>query len=404
MDAKRDIQPGAKAVSFMRARLSLGEVFYNFCIATANYRTVFLQSLGVSAGRIGVLTSVFSIANIIAPPIWGAISDKMRSARRCFIICLALSAVCMALVYACTSALTNPYWGVITCLCISCLFTVPANNMMEIWLAQIDNLKIGISYGSIRMWASLGFAFMGVMCALILKALPVSYMFLLYFVFAIPAILLALSVPEMGAERVKQRRVRFRDMRFESILNYYIVAFMAFSAIHTVALNWKHTYFIYLLNDYGYEGAAFGLFMGVTAVCEVPGLLVSRKIIARLGVIKPLFACLFATMLETLLYALGASIYYVVVGQILKGLAMGLQLACQIQYIYRRAPKGLETTAQAMIGATGALVAIISSAFGGYALQALGVRQFYLVLAGIELLSIAVFAGFIVRGKRAFDN
>lgn len=64
--------------SAIRLRLSLAEILYNACIASDGYRTVFLQSLGVSVGRIGIISSLSTIANIIAPPIWGAISDKIR--------------------------------------------------------------------------------------------------------------------------------------------------------------------------------------------------------------------------------------------------------------------------------------------------------------------------------------
>lgn len=88
-------KPDASPVS-IRFRLSLAEVLYNACIASDSYRTVFLQSLGVSVGRIGIISSLSTIANIVAPPIWGAISDKIRSPRICFVLCLGLSALLMA--------------------------------------------------------------------------------------------------------------------------------------------------------------------------------------------------------------------------------------------------------------------------------------------------------------------
>ena len=382
----------------IRLRLSLAEVLYNACIASDGYRTVFLQSLGVSVGRIGIISSLSTVANIVAPPIWGAISDKIRSPRICFALCLSFAALLLAAVPFVSQVGAPLYLAMIVCLSLSSLFTGPANTMMEMWLVRVDNSGIGISYGSVRLWASIGYALMGIIYSRLLAVWPVSSVYLLYFLFALPAILLALSLPDPGAaDKVKAAKIRFRDMPFKRIFNYWIVIYLLYSLINTIPGNWKTTYFVYMLNDYGYSSISFGIFMFLSAACEVPALIISKRFIARFGLIKTMFFCIGASIVETLFYAFGTSIVHVYIGQIIKGVSLGMTMACQIQLIYRLSHKGLETTTQALIGSVGSVATIVVAAFGGYALEAMGLRPFFGLISLLQVLAGGVlFVGLAV--------
>ena len=383
----------------IRFRLSLAEVLYNACIASDSYRTVFLQSLGVSVGRIGIISSLSTIANIVAPPIWGAISDKIRSPRICFALCLSLSALLLAAVPFVSQIGAPLYILMITCLAMASLFTGPANNMIELWLVRVDNSGIGISYGSIRLWASIGYAVMGIIYTKLLENAPISTVYLLYFLFAVPAVLLALSLPDPGAiEKAKAPKIRFRDMPFRRICNYWIVVYLLHTVVNTVPSNWKITYFVYMLNDYGYSSISFGIFMFLSAICEVPALIISKKVIARFGLIRTMFFCIAASIVETLFYAFGTSIVHVYIGQIIKGVSLGMSMACSIQLIYRLAHKGLETTTQALIGSIGSIVTIVVAAFGGYALEAMGLRPFFGLISVLQVIAGGVLLAGILIG------
>ena len=147
--------------------------------------------------------------------------------------------------------------------------------------------------------------------------------------------------------------------------------------------------FIYILNDYGLGSAALGIFMAVAACCEMPTLVFSRRVIDRFGLVKPMAFCLLAQVLESLLYSLGHSVGFIVAGQIIKGLAAGLFMACQIQYIFQIAPKGLEGTTQTVVASVNSVVSIIAMSLSGFLLETVGARSFYLLIGSIELLAIA---------------
>ncbi len=383
----------AHRVHPIQFQLSIVEILYNACIASGNFQTAFLQSLGVSAAQIGIISSLTTATNIVAPPVWGVVSDKIRSTRKCFILCLAIAAVLMVFVPAVAKVSAPTYTWLIALFVFATLFTGPANTMMEMWLVQVNNSKLRIPYGSIRMWASIGFAVMGLIYVPYLQKHSLENVYYLYAIFAIPAILLAFRVPKTENETTggKQQRIRLRDMPFKKLLTFWIVSYIIYSMISQVPGNWKFTYFMYLLEDYGFDASVFAAFMGISAFLEVPTLMVSQKIINKFGLVKPLIVCLLATAVEIALYAFGTTLTHLVIGQVVKGLAAGLTMACQIQYVNRQAPEGLGVTTQALISSISSIAGIVISLAGGFVMEAMGVRPFYTMLIFLHLFSMAVF-------------
>lgn len=377
--------------SSLKKRLILTEVFYNLCIASGNFRTVLLQTLHLSAGQIGIVSSLCSVSNIVAPPVWGAVSDRIQSVSKCFILCLALSAVTMGLIPVSALLPAQASIVILLLLVLSSLFTGPANNMMELWLVQVNNSGRGISYGSIRKWASFAFAAMGAVYYFILTKTEVYTAYILYFVFSVPAILIAFSIVSvpLKADVSSRPRTRFRDMPFGAIFSLPVLIYTVFSSFTGIAESAKNTYFVFILNDYGLGSAALGVFMAVSALCEMPTLIFSRLLIDRFGLVKPMVFCILSRILESALYALGHTIVFIVIAQIIKGLAAGLLMACQIQYIYKISPKGLEATTQTVVASVCSVVSIAAMSFSGFLLDTIGARSFYLLAAGIDGFAVA---------------
>ena len=378
----------------LRLRMALTEIFYNFCFASQNYRTVFLQELGFTAGRIGLISSLSSVIGIFASPVCGVISDKIRSVKLTFIMCLSLSAVCMVFVpVAVETGNGGSYFGVSAILVLSALFTGPAMDMMENWLVQIDLRYREVSYGSIRIWASLAFAAMSLIYVPVLKHIKTSYVYLFYFLFALPAIGIALSVPSFGGTGTRSKQ-RLRDMPFKKVINKAFIVFLIFSVLHNIPSNWKNTYFIYILNLCGYDSKLFGLFMCISACFEVPALLMSRRVVQRFGPVKPMIICFLMIVIEEALYASAHSLAPIIIAQFFKGASAGMIYACQIQYIYSISPDGLHTTAHTLVSSVNSIVSIAASAAGGFLLDAMGTRTFFVVIAIMEAVAVAYFAFF----------
>ena len=145
-------------------RFTVLQFVYWFVMAIGNYQTVYLQSRGYTATTIGLINAVLSAVTIMATPVWGMISDRIRSIRRVFLLTLIVGSVLFAFIPAIIGlpVLSAPL--MLVYLSLVYFFRNPANAMMDNWLVRYSNQK-GVDYGSIRSFGSLGYAICGVLIA-----------------------------------------------------------------------------------------------------------------------------------------------------------------------------------------------------------------------------------------------
>ncbi len=65
----------------IQAQLSITELIYNGCFAAANFLSVFLESIGITAGQMGLITAFVNGISIVSQPVWGIVSDRIRSVK-----------------------------------------------------------------------------------------------------------------------------------------------------------------------------------------------------------------------------------------------------------------------------------------------------------------------------------
>lgn len=302
MIKREDVAMNRRSV---RARLSLAEFTYNGCFASANYLPVFLQAIGLSAGQIGLVTSMTNVMNIASQPVWGVISDKTRSVRRCFIWSICLSALCVIGIPALSEGALWHRGLMLAMLVALYFFLTPANMLMEMWLVRVnDNPALNISYGSVRLWASLGFALINLAYVPVLERLPVASIYYFYIGFAALCVAAAAWVPaESEGAYVARPRQRLRDMPFKRILNYWVLSYMVFEILFQIPFAWHGTYMVYALNSFGVPSERYGAFLFVSGVFEIPVLLCVRRFIRRFGLAWPIFICAVMLMAEYAFYA-----------------------------------------------------------------------------------------------------
>lgn len=376
----------------LRTRLCITEVLYNCAIALNSFLTVFLQQLGVTPGTLGIINAVNSVSGVVAPPIWGIVADKVRSCKKIFILCLLATALILFAVPIAARAPGAPIVLVTIVIVVSKFFDGPANNMMESWIVQVANHSCRtISYGSIRLWASIGYAATGLALSPLLKHIDVSLTYYLYALFAVPAVFLARTVPDMKTLK-KQKQPRLRDMPFKKLADYWFVSFICFFILFNLPTMWATQFFPFLVADHGGGASAIAAFMAVRAFSEVPTLSLSRQIIARHGLIVPFFAVAALYICEQTIYAFSTQLWQLYLAQSLHGMAAGLMMSCRMQYIHQLAPEGLEATAQTLAISLNTLASILFSIAGGFILEALGTQTFYLVIDVMLIFSALIFA------------
>ncbi len=386
----------------IQAQLSLTELIYNGCFAAANFLSVFLESIGITAGQMGLITAFVNGISIVSQPAWGIVSDRIQSVKKCFMLCMAGVAVCSLTLPSLSQG--NGLWRLVMIgmLMVMYFFFHPSNMMMELWLVRVnDHPKLKIPYGSVRSWASIGYALFSLAFVPILQAAPVRNIYYFFAGFAAFSILLASRVPaESEGTKRKQERQRLRDMPFRSMLNYWIIGHIIFEILYQIPFSWRVTYMIYAVKEFGLDSSVYGALMFAAGICEVPMLLLIKRISHRTGWAWLLLISALILTAEYSLYAAGHSVFILFAAQLLRGFSYALYVASRYQYLHRLAPEGLEASTQALVNSVSAVVNFIAAAAGGFLLEACGTRSFFALLCGMQLISCVFFAGLHAVGGK----
>lgn len=127
------------------------------------YLPLYLQSKGYSASEIGLLMMIGPFISIFAQPFWGYVSDRFNSMRNIVFLLWSLS-----LLGSLGLFLTKGFGLTLGFILMLYFFLLPS-------IPLIDNLVVkstaqrGMSYGSVRLWGSIGFSGVALISGLLLE-------------------------------------------------------------------------------------------------------------------------------------------------------------------------------------------------------------------------------------------
>ena len=382
-------------------RFTVLQFVYWFVMAIGNYQTVYLQSRGYTATTIGLINAVLSAVTIMATPVWGMNSDRIRSIRRVFLLTLIVGSVLFAFIPAIIGlpVLSAPL--MLVYLSLVYFFRNPANAMMDNWLVRYSNQK-GVDYGSIRSFGSLGYAICGVLIAGAVSSFGTAWTFPVCS--AMMALVVAMSLRTDDAKPVAPATGAPAREAFNPLTlfkNYYFTTFLAFSLLLYIVINSAAAFLPYLLEEVGVSSIRYGLITAYMATLEIPMLLAARPLRRR----APLFALCIASgfcyaaaclLLGTCAHSLGM----IVAIETLSGVGSGLLIASAANYIYTLTPENLKATGQSIFVAVTALSGIAGNLIGGAVVDALSAPQLYCIMGVTGLISALFLLGTIVIGAR----
>ncbi len=372
-------------------RFGAAEFTYWFSLAAANYLTVFMDALGYSPAQVSLVTSINSGVGIVSTPLWGTISDKIRSPRKTLIICL----ICFALTYALVPLASGVFvFG------LSLMFIViPLSQFFRAptW-PLIDNLVIngcrqtGIKYGPVRSLGSISFVIMNLTLGSIImekNAWATFYVLGATMLLAILAVYSLKIVPEAAASA---KPLKFKEMPFGKLFkNPYFIAYIIFSIIQFIPQMSMFTFQPYLVKAVGADMAYIGYIQAYRAIFEVPTLLLSHKLQKRMSFKTMVVIAGALNAAQAILCGFVGTFGELIAITTLAGIASGFTQAGTVNYVFTIAPKELRATAQTVAGATQSVAGIIGGILGGVFVEALGIKSFYVVTGFIMIFAITFF-------------
>jgi PPP family 3-phenylpropionic acid transporter len=369
---------------------SLEFFFWIMCAAYYPFVVVYLSSKGYNNTTIGMIMAVNSFVLVFAQPFWGMVSDWLQSVKKVFIILLTVSA-CIYL----SVPLYNSAFIIGIVLAVLTFFESSMAPLLDSWVVQGTKSEESISYGSVRLWGSIGFAIMVYIFGKMTNIFSINILFPSYAIFAVLTILICIKI-KTDKPVVS---VSFAHLKVGKLFkNYYYIVFLIFATVLFIPHRSAFIFMPKLIEELGGSKVELGIAYSVMALCEAPIFLFSKYLTQKF---KPVQMILLSTIFFTirqLLFSIATAPIHAILIQSLQGPSFALFLAGTVYYIDSHAPQELKAFAQTFASAIFAGIGgIIASYGGGWVIDNLGLVKMYqlgiiisIVISIIFILSFPV--------------
>ncbi|MBK8984958.1 MAG: MFS transporter [Chloroflexi bacterium] len=375
------------------APASLGSLFYwfywSFVAVYDPFLNVYLSDTrGLSGLEVGILAVFNPLAALILGPFLSALADRRGWRLRLLQISLIGWIVALLLL-----RWPQSFFGFFPVMALLAIFRSPTSPIGDGLVAEMA-VTHHLSFGAMRLWGSLGFALVSIICGLAWQQLGYAPMFWVAAATAVPCVLLIMYLEEKPVGDRQPAGSAWLLLREPGLLTLFVVAFLTgVSLIST---------FIFggiFMTELGGSRSSVGWMFGLSALAEVPIMLSSARIMRRLGAPWTLLLAMVVIAVSVYGFALSRTPNALLAVSTLKGVGYGLFFVTIVHLINQRTPDAWKSTAQAIMGACFVgLAPLFSSAITGYVFDRWGGMVMFGGTATFTLAAIALMLLALARG------
>ncbi|MEK3716633.1 MFS transporter [Paenibacillus sp. FSL R7-0333] len=303
------------------------------------YVTSLLVHQGMTSQRIGIMMAFGTLLAILFQPLWGILVDRYQRTRLVLMLTLIVPGT---IVY-----LYNVKWLVVIVLVYS-LYTIFQSTQTPVADAYAVNAAsaAGTSFGTIRLFGSIGTALGGYFGGLYLNWLGVTELWIPFLLFNLLALMLVMTIP-VNVER-RTQHVTFTSGIRQLLGNRVFLLFLAGCFLVNQTLTAFNSFFVLTFQMAGGSFAWSGIALMIASITSVPAMLVAARVLKKYGYEKTL-------MLASVVYMLRWAIQWlipvpgVMIGvQTLHGMSFGFFYIAAVEYVASITGKELQATGQSL--------------------------------------------------------
>ncbi len=374
---------------YTNSYLSYVILFFFYDLAFALFSaliSVYLIGKGYSASQVSLLISAASLANMVTQPIIGNLTERfgMRPvnmvlfAASCFAAGLFVMAPNFAIIviaYALMNLIMNGVNPVVERMATSSPY----------------------SYGSVRMWGSIGFAAGTQLTGLLYDHIaPVAPY--VAFIFAMLLAILGFwgtnpRVPEAETANIENdgEPVSTKDLLTNKLFLYYLVLQVLFAAVTGAAYSFCAAY----LTDKGLDASLASTFLAVAALIEIPLLLFSSKFMDKISNKALLLGVFAMVVIEMVIYGLNMPLPLIIVATFIgRHPPAIINIMTNMKVVNTIVDPRQQITGLALVKTCQSFGTIISNNIGGRIADAAGypaMFMFLLAMIAVGLVGVVFF-------------
>lgn len=357
--------------------------YFSFVGAFAPYWSLYLKSLAFSALQIAILMSLFQVARIFSPSLWGWLADHSGQRVRIIQWLAGLSLLSYIGVFMGTSY----SWLFAVMLLLSFFWSASLPLIETVTLGHLGDQFD--RYGHIRLWGSIGFIVSVIGLGYVLDWFSIQWLLWAILFFIAAVLLLSFRVPESRISSMVSPHESIWDIVRQPHVIALLIACFAMSAAHGV----YYTFYSIYLVDHGYSKSQVGWLWALGVLCEILIFLLMPKLSQRFHLKSILMVTLLIAFLRFNLIGWAVTCWWVVLlAQTLHAATFGAYHASAValthQYFkgqHQSKGQGLYTSISYGVGGTlGGLVS-------GYAWDSVGPQWTFSLSGAMALVGCLLF-------------
>lgn len=323
-------------------RLSAYYFFYfAFVGAFSPYFTLYLQSISLSPTDIAILMSLMQVMRVLAPNLWGWLAEHWGHP----LAIVRLSAVA-SLAGFMLFFVTTRFEGLFAAMALMAFFWSAALPLVESTTFAHLAAEPG-RYGSIRLWGSVGFIVAVLGIGHVLDRLAIDSVLWMTALLLTGILACALLIP--AARRVETERVhlRLREVVRRPEVSALLGACFCMSAAHGAL----YVFYSIFLVDHGYDKGFVGWMWAIGVVAEIVVFMLMPRLSRHFTMRTILLFAFACAVLRFAMIGWGvASLFWLVLAQVLHGATFGAYHAAAIAVVNHWFPGKLQARGQALYG------------------------------------------------------
>jgi PPP family 3-phenylpropionic acid transporter len=314
--------------------------YFAFIGAFLPYFGLYLQSIGLSAGRIAVLMSLGQFMRLLAPLLWSWLADSGGRRVQIIILSAAASLASFSVVF-----LTQDFIGLLIGMAILHFFWSASLPLVEA-LTLGHLVATPERYGRIRLWGSVGFIVTVLGVGFLLDSAPIRSQLWVSWALLLGALASALMLNETKGHADHAAGPILQVLRQRKV-GFLLAAGLLMSAAHGALYVF---YSIHLVAQ-GYGKTLVGLLWTLGVVAEIVVFLLLPRVSALVSIRHILLACFALAAVRFML--IGWTVEFIgllVFAQLLHGASFGAHHAATMTALSRWFVAGQQARAQALYG------------------------------------------------------
>lgn len=357
------------------------------------YMSLYYTSAGFNSAQMGAIFAVVALVSVFSQPLWGTLGDRVASRNRLLRMLAAASSL-LALSFLTTR-------GFVPLLLLggafSCFYTSIQPMGDSIILAALD--RRGAPFGPVRMSGGLMFALTSLIFGGILNAKGHETLAVWFTaglcMLIVPATLALPDTP--GYQSATGNRMSFGALFKDRAL----MKLMLFMLPVQITMGYFYTFFSPLFVGFpGGNSSLLGWCYFISALSEVPYLLLSDKLFDRFGAGKLMCVSALALTLRWLLVATAKSVPVLMLSQVLHGWGFIVMTVSMAKHITRNVPKELQASGQMLLAVVSfGLARAFGNLGGGLLAHAFGQQNVFYLTSAVCALAFLIFAPQFLKKK-----